>query len=72
MTKEVKGYSGAGVDSWRDGHRTGTLDGFRWSMERALKLAGRAKTDEGRRALEYVAELIRREQVRRYPDKPDA
>lgn len=57
------------VDAWRDGHKVGTEGGFRWSIETAVELASRAKSEDGRKALEFMAELIRKERDRRYPPK---
>jgi len=61
-----------GVDTWRDGYRAGTTESLSWAAKKAGELAAMAKTEDGRRAMEFMAQAIEKERAHRYPPKADA
>ena len=70
MSKKKKNQNDVpGVDTWRDGYQAGTTESFNWSIGKARKFASLAKTEEGRKAMEFIAQAIEGERDQRYPPK---
>lgn len=69
MSKNKSNVDSEGFDNWRWGHKSGTREAFAWCAERARELAAKANTDDGRKAMGFIAQLIETESSRRYPPK---
>lgn len=70
MSKKKKDRTDTpGVDTWRDGYRAGTTETLNWAVEKANGFAAMAKTEEGRKAMAFIAKAIENERDHRYPPK---
>lgn len=70
MSKKKKNQNDVpGVDTWRDGYQAGTTESYRWCVSKANEFAELAKTDDGRKAMGFIAQAIQNELDHRYPPK---
>jgi len=58
-----------GVDTWRDGYQAGTTESLNWAVKKANEFAAMAKTEDGRKAMRFMAQAIKKEMDHRYPPK---
>lgn len=57
------------VETWQDGYREGTKEAFEWCIRATMEMNEKAKSDEGRKATEFMAKMMRMEIERRQPAK---
>lgn len=59
------------VGVWEEGHRSGSKEAFRWSLEFLTQARDKAGTDRGKRALEFAMKGVLKEFERRYPKESE-
>lgn len=55
------------VASWQDGYSRGTKEAFEWCIRTTMEMNEKAKSDDGKKATAFMAELMRKEIDRRQP-----
>lgn len=59
------------VETWQDGYRSGTKEAFEWCIRTTMEMGDKAKTEQGQKALRFMAALMQKDLDKRQPPPRD-